>query len=171
MTVRPALVLTGPPAVGKSRAALSLAGTRTQCAVIEVDDLRQLVRVGAAAPWEGAAGARQHRLGVRNACAVASNFLSEGIDALITDVLTSDTARTYRALLPGCVVVRLTATLEETTRRAASRHERLTVAEFDALHQQDQAQPAFADLTIDATHLDPLQQVRAIELAWVDGPG
>jgi dephospho-CoA kinase len=56
MPVRPPLVLTGPPAEGKSSAARSLAAARARCAVIEVDDLRQLVRSGAAAPWEGDAG-------------------------------------------------------------------------------------------------------------------
>ena len=50
--------VTGPPAVGKSTAARSLASTRPRCAVVEVDDLRRLVLTGAAAPWDGEAGAR-----------------------------------------------------------------------------------------------------------------
>lgn len=50
------LVLTGGPAVGKSVTARALAGGRVRCAVVDVDDVRQLVISGAAAPWEGEEG-------------------------------------------------------------------------------------------------------------------
>ena len=90
-------------------------------AVIEVDDLRQLVEAGAAAPWEGDAGARQSLLGARNACALAANFLAEDIDVVITDVLTPETAALYREELPGCRVVRLRARWMR--RNGARRHD------------------------------------------------
>jgi len=51
MTRRP-LILTGAPAVGKSVTAQSLAARRERCAVIDVDDVRQLVVGGHAAPWD-----------------------------------------------------------------------------------------------------------------------
>jgi predicted kinase len=168
MTVRPALVLTGPPAVGKSTVARTLAAARPRCAVIEVDDLRQLVHAGAAAPWEGAEGARQRLLGARNACAVAANFLAYGIEVVITDVVTTETAASYRRMLPGCLVVRLTATLSEAQRRAASREARLTTAEFEALHEQDAVHPPRVDVTIDVTDLDPRHEARVIEVVWAD---
>jgi hypothetical protein len=166
MSVRPALVLTGPPAVGKSSAAISLAAARPRCAVIEVDDLRQLVRTGGAAPWDGVEGARQRLLGARNACALAINFLSDNIDVAITDVLTPDTVATYRAMLPGCLVIRLSAPLSETRRRAATRHVWLTAAEFDALHNHDASRSPHVDATIDVTELNALDQTAAIERIW-----
>jgi hypothetical protein len=169
MSVRPALMLTGPPAVGKSTAALSLAAARPRCAVIEVGDLRQLVKSGAAAPWDGVEGARQRLLGVRNACALAAHFLSDSIDVVITDVLTPETVATYRDLLPGCLVVRLTAPLSETRRRAATRHVWLTAAEFDALHEHDARLPTDADATIEVARLSAFDQADAIERIWSDG--
>lgn len=166
VSVRPALVLTGPPAVGKSSAARSLAEARSRCAVIEVDDLRQLVRTGAAAPWDGEEGARQRLLGVRNACSLAVNFLTDNIDVVITDVLTPDTAETYRELLPGCLLIRLSAPLGETQRRAATRHVWLTTAEFDALHEHDTTHPPHVDATIQVAHLNAPEQTDAIERIW-----
>lgn len=169
MSVRPTLVLTGPPAVGKSTAARSLALARPRCAVVEVDDLRQLVLTGAAAPWEGEAGARQRLLGARNACALAVNFLADDIDVVITDVLTPDSAVLYRELLPGCLVLRLSAPLSETQRRSASGHRWLTSGEFEALHEDDTAHPPAADVTIGVTDFDVTQQTAAIESAWANG--
>lgn len=77
------LVLTGGPAVGKSTTAQRLGHEQSRAAVIDVDDSRQLVVAGAAVPWNGEEGAAQHRLGVLNACALATRF-----DVLIADVLT-----------------------------------------------------------------------------------
>lgn len=61
------LVLTGGPAAGKSTTALALATTTPRTAFIDVDDVRQLVKNGGAAPWDGEEGASQQLLGVRNA--------------------------------------------------------------------------------------------------------
>jgi hypothetical protein len=166
MSLRHPLVLTGPPAVGKSTAARALALARPQSAVVEVDDLRQLVLTGAAAPWQGEAGARQQLLGARNACALAANFLAADVEVVITDLVTSDTAALYRELLPGCLIVRLSAPLSETQRRSASRTRWLTSAEFVALHDHDSAHPPAADVTIDVTHYDVIQQTAAIERSW-----
>jgi dephospho-CoA kinase len=46
------LALTGPPAVGKTTAGRPLAASRRQGAYVDVDDIRQLVVAGHAAPWE-----------------------------------------------------------------------------------------------------------------------
>jgi hypothetical protein len=168
MSVRPALVLTGPPAVGKSSTAESLASVRERCAVIEVDDLRQLIRTGAAAPWAGPEGVRQRLLAVRNACTLASNLISDDFDVVITDVLTPYTAKAYRNLLPGCLIIRLSAPLDETWRRAAGRQVWLTPDEFEALHHQDAADPPRADITIDVTGLNMADQTATTERTWAD---
>jgi shikimate kinase len=62
------LVLTGGPAVGKSTTGRLLARRFTRAAFIDVDDIRQLVIAGSAAPWEGAEGLAQQELGVLRLC-------------------------------------------------------------------------------------------------------
>ena len=59
------LLLTGPPAAGKSTTARVLADSLPVAAMIDVDDIRQLVVAGHAAPWDGEAGLLQQRLGSR----------------------------------------------------------------------------------------------------------
>ena len=169
MSLRPALVLTGPPAVGKSTAARSLALARPRCAVVEVDDLCQLVVTGAAAPWEGEEGVRQRLLGARNACGLAANFLADDIEVVITDVLTPDSAALYRDLLPRRLVLRLSAPLSEVRRRSKSRHRWLTSAEFEILYEHDMAHPPVADVALDVTDFDVAQQSAAIESTWAKG--
>jgi hypothetical protein len=122
----PPLVLTGGPAVGKSTTARGLLTERRRAALIEVDDIRQLVAVGGSAPWEGAEGMRQQRLGVQNACAVAGNFVTANIDVVIADVVNPDTCALYRTLLPSCLIVRLVVSWPEAGRRAATRRMYLT---------------------------------------------
>jgi hypothetical protein len=90
------------------------------CAVIDVDEIRQLVISGHPAPWEGQEGHRQLRLGVENGCTLARRFLDHGIEVVIADVLTPETVGLYRRLLPDLVVVHLQVLTESrsTTRFA-----------------------------------------------------
>jgi adenylylsulfate kinase-like enzyme len=166
MPPRPVLVLTGPPAVGKSTTARELAMTRERCAVVDVDDVRQLVVSGAAAPWEGEDGLRQQRLGARNACALARGFVQDGIDVVVADVLTAETLALYRELLPGCVVVRLTVPLDEARRRAATRTLWLTDDEFVTLHRDDAGAGLAVDHVLDARDLASSEQTAAVEGLW-----
>lgn len=53
----PPLLLTGGPAVGKTITAQALAETTYQFAYLDVDDIRQLIKNGAAGPCNGAEGA------------------------------------------------------------------------------------------------------------------
>lgn len=166
MPPRPALVLTGPPAVGKSTTGRAVAQTRERGAFVDVDDVRQLVVVGGAAPWDGEEGRRQQRLGVRNACALAAAFLDAGIEVVVADVLTAETIGLCRELLPGCVVVHLQVPLEEARRRAATRPRWLTDQEFLMLHRADAAAALGADHVLDVRHLTVDEQVRAVESLW-----
>jgi hypothetical protein len=169
MPPRPVLVLTGPPAVGKSTTGRAVAQGRHRCAFVDVDDVRQLVVSGGAAPWEGEEGLRQQHLGVRNAAALARGFVGEGIEVVVADVLTPDTLVTYRKVLPGCVVVHLTLPLEEARRRAATRPVWLTDAEFVALHHADAAAELAADHVLEVGGLGPAQQAAAVDALWRAG--
>ncbi|RZU20027.1 hypothetical protein EV645_2247 [Kribbella rubisoli] len=162
----PPLILTGGPAVGKSVTARALAEGRPRCAFIDVDDVRQLVVTGAAAPWKGREGRQQQRLGVTNACSLARNFLATGVEVVVADVLTPETCDLYRRELPGWLIVHMTVDLPEAMRRAASRKVWLTDDEFRLLHEADAANPPDADHRIQVDALDLQNQIELVAYLW-----
>lgn len=105
--VRRPLLLTGGPAVGKTTCGRALAEEVARGTYVDVDDVRQLVVAGAEPLWAGPEGQAQHMLGASNASALARNFLAAAFDVTLADVLTPATARIYRDLLPGCLIVHL----------------------------------------------------------------
>lgn len=163
--IRPALVLTGEPAAGKSTTGMRLAQTTERAAFIDVDDLRQLVKNGGAAPWDGDEGVTQQMLGVRNAAQLTTAFLRADFNVIVADVITPYTLRLYRELLPGAVVVRLAIRLQEARRRALSRPAYLTEHEFDSLHR-DQVEGLLVDHDIDVSDLGLAEQVEAVRRLW-----
>jgi len=62
-TLLPPLLLTGGPAAGKTVTARFLAETTPRTGYLDVDDIRQLVKNGGAAPWDGTEGKAQQVLG------------------------------------------------------------------------------------------------------------
>jgi|SRR5208282_1440436 len=88
------LILTGPAGGGKNSVASIYANARERCAVIDVDLIRWMVLKPHVAPWGGEDGRGQHRLGVRNACMLARNFIEEGYEVVILDVLSDEIAQT-----------------------------------------------------------------------------
>ena len=113
------LILTGPPASGKNSVAPFVARQRPRCAVIDVDQLRHMLVQPHAAPWEGAEGERQARLGVENACLLAARFAEDGCDVILLDFLWEYTIDIYRTRLAHLrpQIVLLMPSLEETLRR------------------------------------------------------
>jgi chloramphenicol 3-O-phosphotransferase len=83
------LILSGPPAAGKSSVARAMAERYDRVAHVEVDVLRHFVTpTGYIAP--GRPGfERQAELATRNACCLARNFLAERFAVILDDVLTS----------------------------------------------------------------------------------
>lgn len=165
--VRPPLVITGGPAVGKSTTAGWLARARSRAAVIDVDDVRLMVVAGHVPPWQGEEGLAQQRLGVQNACGLARRFAAHGFDVVIADVLTPGTALLYRAQLPECLIVRLQVTLTEAHRRAETRIVHLTDEEFVDLHTQDHADPPSADHHLEVTPMSVDEQAAAVAVLWL----
>lgn len=95
------LILTGPPGAGKSSVAEALAERYDRVAHVEVDVLRHFVTPtgyvspsGPAEAWQ-----RQQRLAVRNACALAANFLDARFAVIVDDVVV--TAEELSAYLDG----------------------------------------------------------------------
>jgi hypothetical protein len=164
--MRPALVLTGPPAAGKSTAGRLVAQLRPRCAFLDVDDLRQLIVNGHRAPWQADGGPEQHLLGVRNACGLTRTFTAYGFEAVLADMVTADTVGLYRRLPGGVVIVALRLSLAEALRRAGMRVQHITEAEFRSLYEGESATVELADAVIDVEALDVAGQVRAIEGVW-----
>lgn len=164
--MRPPLLLTGPPAAGKSTTALALARATPLGAVIDVDDVRQLVVAGHAAPWHGDAGRLQQQLGVDNACDLARRFHAAGIEVVLADVVTDATAVRYRCQLPALQIVRLRLPLAVARERARRRPVHLTEREFEDLHELDAASSFRVDATVDVAHLGPGGQADAVREVW-----
>lgn len=164
--VRP-LLLTGPPAAGKSATARELAARLPLAAVLDVDDIRQLVVSGHAAPWDGPAGADQQRIGVENTCDLARRFLGAGISVVIADVVSVATAALYRSRLPAVMIIQLRISFDEARRRASRRPVHLTDDEFRLLHRDHPDDSALYDHVVEVDGLDLAAQVGAVRRLWL----
>ena len=162
------LLLTGGPAVGKSVTARSLAESTARCAYIDADDVRQLVKNGSAAPWEGGAGRAQHVLGARNVAALAANFTAAGFHVTMSDVIDTGLLRLYRQKIPGLMVIRLSISFAMAQARAQTRQVHLTDQEFETLHRQQLA-PLEPDGDIDVTLLALDEQIEVLRAIWLRG--
>jgi chloramphenicol 3-O-phosphotransferase len=162
------LLLTGPPAVGKSSVARALARQHPRSAVVEVDDLRRLVQSGAVPPWEPREGHRQTRLAARHACLLLSSFAGAGFAVVATDVLLGGAGEEYASQPAPPLVVHLSVTLEEALRRAASRTVHLTDEEFRRLHREERGAD-IADVALDTTRLSLQELTATVAQAWERG--
>jgi hypothetical protein len=88
------------------------------------------------AAWLGEAGMAQLRLGAKNACALAHNFVAEGYDVVILDVLTDETAVIYRTHLASLThqIVLLLPSLATSLDRNQTRGQWLTDDEVRLLY-------------------------------------
>ena len=150
------LLLTGPPAAGKNTIGALFARQQARCAVIDVDLVRAMIVQPHRAPWEGEEGARQQRLGVRQACLLAVGFAEDGWEVMLHDALSAETLSLYRHCLAPLTlrVVQLLPDRTECRRRFLARGPVLTDEEFAMIYRQ---QAAFTDydLRIDTTRLAP----------------
>jgi chloramphenicol 3-O-phosphotransferase len=163
------LLLTGPPAVGKSSVARALAEQRPRSAIVEVDDLRRMVQAGAVAAWASAEGERQTCIAARHACALLASFTEAGFDAIATDVLLGDAGAVYASAVPRPLVVRLAVSQDEALRRAATRPVHLTEQEFHHLHRCERG-AEIADAQVDTTRLSLEQLTVVVEELWRAAP-
>lgn len=157
------LIITGPPAAGKSTIGPLLANRLARCAVIDVDWLRRMVAQPHSAPWRGTAGMAQLRLGTRNACAVARNCADAEFAVVILDVLTDETADIYQTELADLKpkIVLLLPVLTEALQRNQTRGQFLTDAEVELLYTW-QEQLTIYDQKIDNTALAAEEVVRQL---------
>ncbi|MEN9328068.1 MAG: hypothetical protein RI947_876 [Candidatus Parcubacteria bacterium] len=132
------LIITGPTGAGKNTVSQVLVTHRTKCALIDVDDVRGMYMQPHKAPWDGEEGRAQHKLGAVNACLLANNFASNGLDVIILDVLIAETARIYRELIPQSKIALLMPTYEEACIRFTKRPPTITLEEFKIVYEWQQ---------------------------------
>ncbi len=156
-------LLTGPSASGKNTISHIYATQYSdQCAVIDVDLVRWMLRKPHVAPWPSdtpaSEGRYQHKLGIKHASILARSFVSEGFEVIVCDVIGDELARYYRELLDGEVfrIVLLLPTLEETLRRLNERSKTISEDEAQELYEQQRLLQGY-DLKIDNTVLKPIE--------------
>ena len=148
------LILTGPAGAGKNTIAELAAKKREKCAVIDVDTIRWFLRNPHKAPWEGKEGKAQQLLGVKNACALAENFMKENCDVIILDVINDETAKLYRELLKNHnpKILLLLPSFEEIQKRNTMRPPRLRREEIEMIYKWQESLTEF-DERIDNSNL------------------
>lgn len=96
------LILTGPPASGKTTTALAICERFDRVVHVSVDDLRHWVRAGYRHPWAGdAQAAEQLRMAADGAALLARNAIDYRYSVIVDDVVIGDQADIYRAALSG----------------------------------------------------------------------
>ncbi len=150
------LIFTGPAGAGKNTVANTLAKKRDKCAVVDVDTVRHMVFQPHHAPWSGEEGEEQLKLGIKNACVLAKNFLADNFDVIILDVVTNSSLPLYRKLLreEKFKIVMLLPSLEEVKKRNQSREYELGEQRVIALYQEQEKFTDY-DEKIDNTDLTP----------------
>ncbi len=150
------LILTGPAGAGKNTVATILARKKSKCAVIDVDAVRHMIVQPHHAPWSGNEGKEQVRLGIKNACMMAKNFLAENFDVVILDVVTDWSLNLYKEYFQGKIfkVALLLPSLEEVKKRNQSREYRLEEKRVLELYDQQSKFSSF-DTKIDNTKTTP----------------
>ena len=91
------ILLSGPPGAGKTSVAEALCERYDRMLLVEVDDLRHMVRAGYRHPWvDDHQAHEQLQLGARNAAAIALESVAARYAVVITDVVTAAAVDWYR---------------------------------------------------------------------------
>ena len=160
------LVLFGGPAgAGRSTLAAAWCATRERAAHLQLDHVRELIVAGRADSQQpGPLQGEQYELSVRACVALAREFLEDGYDVALDDVL--DPAafeRDWRPLLSGLPwrLAVVLPSLDETLRRSSSREKRVLERHTRAQHSACAAWPA--GIRLDTTSLTVDQSLTRLD--------
>lgn len=161
------LLLTGPPASGKNTIAEMLAKRLERCAAIDVDELRTMIVQPNNLTWESRERSAQEDLVVKNACALAANFMDAGYDVVISDVITEGSLDIYKRSLSKAELktILLLPTENEIMGRLLSRPDYLSRGEVSSVYDQ-QARFSDYDDKLDNTELQPDAVVEWLLERW-----
>jgi gluconate kinase len=96
------ILISGPPGAGKTAVAGALCERFDRMLLIEVDDLRHLVRAGFRHADAGDHQAREQlELGARNAAAIARQSAAVRYSSVIADIVTAEAVDWYRDAFEG----------------------------------------------------------------------
>ena len=169
------LILTGPPASGKSTVAQALAERYDRVAHIEVDVLRHFVTPTGFIAAGRPGFERQQALATRNAASLARNFLEERFAVIIDDVVMdqADLSAYVDALKPAAFAVhfvRLLPRLDVCLQRNAGREEgRMLPERIEKVWRDFEAARAFAGATIDSSDLSPYATADRLQALTTSG--
>jgi tRNA uridine 5-carbamoylmethylation protein Kti12 len=177
------LILTGPPASGKSTVARALAERYDRVAHIEVDTLRHFVTPPGYVPPGRPGFERQQALATRNAACLARNFLDERFAVIIDDVVVdeADVTAYLDALKPGAFsvhFVRLLPRLDVCLKRNQEREEgRMLPERVEKVWRDFATAEVKAGSAIDSSDLSPYATADKLQalttsgesLIWVPG--
>jgi chloramphenicol 3-O-phosphotransferase len=169
------LILSGPPAAGKSTVARALAERYDRVAHVEVDTLRHFITPTGYVPPGRAGFERQQSLATRNACCLALNFLQERFAVIIDDVVvTQADLAAYIAGLQASAFplhfVRLLPSLEVCLSRNRERREgRMAAERVEKVWRECAASGDFAGVTIDSSDLDAYATADKLQAATTSG--
>ena len=158
------LILTGPPASGKTTTAQALAARYDRVAHVRVDELDEFITPTAHVhPWgKSDVWRRQRRLDITNACCITRNFLSERFAVIIDDMIESlEEASWYQEALRDAGVavhfVRLLPRLDVCLERNAGREypERMRAQHVERAYRRIEALDVESAATIDNSDMTP----------------
>ena len=169
------LILTGPPAAGKSSVAQALAERYDRVAHVEVDVLRHFITPTGYIPPGRAGFERQQALAIRNACALARNYLEERFAVIIDDVVV--TATDLSLYLNGLKdtgspvhVVRLLPQLDVCLERNGKRREgRMSPDRVAAVHRQMSEARDLLGVTIDNSDMSAHETADRLQALTTSG--
>jgi chloramphenicol 3-O-phosphotransferase len=169
------LILTGAPGAGKSAVAEALGERYDRVAHVQVDALRHFITPTGYAKPSQPEWAHQTRLGARNACLLARNFIAERFGVIVDDVVTGpDDLALYVQELKPCGVpvhfIRLMPSLKECERRDKARGEsRIAPGRVAHVYAEMEAAGPFAGATIDSTSFSVEQTADRVQALTTAG--
>jgi chloramphenicol 3-O-phosphotransferase len=171
------VLLSGPPASGKTTVARLLSERYDRVAHVDVNALWRLRSAGRFEPWSAdPESAHQRRQAMRQAASLARDFVTDSVGVIIEDIVTPETLPLYvEALQPARVrlhFVRLMPSLEVCLARNLVRQsDRSWPAWLRTVHAQLLEAGDFGGVTVDSSDLTSVQTADRLQVLTTTGIG